>query len=89
MAMNAALAIGAAIIAPKVASAVGLGPNTPQMPTMIAPPANAASEKAVDDKKKRKAVGAFAGAGDQILTGAKGLGAIPGENVQSKTLLGY
>lgn len=56
----------------------------PDLPLIEQPPNPA---DIVDPKRKKQA--AATGRSDTIQTGAKGLGEVPGENLQAKTLLGY
>lgn len=64
----------------------------PKMPEVEAPPAannagNLAAADASGQRARRKAIGA-SGRSDTILTGAQGLGAVPTDTAQAKTLLG-
>lgn len=95
MGVSAAIALGAAIAGPKLLEATGLT-KKPETPNLVVeqPPAaadanpnNADSMAAAAQQKKRAA--AASGSGNTIKTGQTGLGELPGENKQQKTLLGY
>lgn len=64
----------------------------PKLPEVQAAPAiddagNLAAADASGQRARRKAIGAT-GRSDTILTGAQGLGAVPTDTAQAKTLLG-
>ena len=84
-----------ASVIPFVAPAVNLAGKLlkgPQMPDMQAPPsandgANAETADNAAQRAKRRAMGA-SGRADTILTGPQGLGGVPADGGQVKTLLG-
>ena len=85
------MGMSATVIAATVLATKALT-KPPKMPEVDPPPtpddaANAAAASNAGQRARRKAIGAT-GRSDTILTGAQGLGAVPTDTAQAKTLLG-
>ena len=85
------MGMSATVIAATVLATKALT-KPPKMPDVQAPPmpdeaGNADAASAAGQRARRRAIGA-SGRSDTILTGAQGLGAVPTDTAQAKTLLG-
>lgn len=91
MGATVGLAIAGAVLGPKLAEMVGLGPKqaSPNLVVEQPPaPAGAVQPEGAARQQQKQAAAAM-GRSDTIATGPQGLGQIGAENTAPKTLLGY
>lgn len=86
--MGAALKSAFHAIGNTIGGSPGTNMNMEPAPKPRGPEANSAEARATAERQRKRAAAGESRA-DTLYTGARGLGEVPNQNLQPKTLLGY